>query len=127
MRDKIGAMKHWILFMAIPSFLLSACTPEDPRYRMVRSAIDQLIEVRDSDALYLRFIYHGQPPVDPLDPMVLLRYSYTDQENVIQATFAYFSNDLFYEGSRANDLYSYRSQYSQLSAAKMNEEYGFTL
>jgi hypothetical protein len=120
-------MKKWFLgLVVVPAFLVSACTTEDPRYRMVRSAIDQLIEVRASDDLYLRFIYHGQPPVNNLDVMVLLRYSFKDDDQVIQATFAYFSDDLIYEGSLANDLYSYRSQYSQLSAAKMNEEYGFT-
>jgi hypothetical protein len=121
-------MKKWFLgLVVVPAFLVNACTTEDPRYGMVRSAIDQLIDVRASDDLYLRFIYHGQPPINDLDVMVLLRYSFKDNDQVIQATFAYFNEDLFYEGSLANDLYSYRSQYSQLSAAKMNEEYGFTL
>lgn len=105
---------------------LTGCTPEDPRYDMVRSAINTLLVERENDDVYMRFIYHGQPPLEEMGIVVLLRYSFVEENQVIQATFAYFSEELFYGGVEANDLYGYRSQYSQLSATKMNEEYGFT-
>ena len=107
--------------------LFTSCVQEDPRYDMVRSAIDQLLLEQVNDDVYMRFIYHGQPPLDDKGIVVLLRFSYQEGESLIQASFAYFRDEETYLGGFANDLYGYRSQYAQLSATKMNEEYGFTL
>ena len=94
---------------------------------MVRSAIDQLLFQQVNDDVYMRFIYHGQPPLEDQGVVVLLRFSYQEGDRLIQASFAYFSEEETYLGGFANELYGYRSQYAQLSATRMNEEYGFTL
>lgn len=112
------------VFIIVP--LLGACAPEDPRYEMVRLAIDQLrIEVQEN--VYMRFIYHGQPPLEDKGVVVLLRFSYYEETSLLQASYAYFDANETYVGGFANELYGYRSQYAQLSATKMNEEYGLTL
>ena len=110
--------------IAIP--LIAGCAPEDPRYEMVRLAIDQLRTDVDED-VYMRFIYHGQPPLDDKGIVVLLRFNYYQEDQLLQASYAYFNETETYLGGFANELYGYRSQYSQLSATKMNEEYGLSL
>jgi hypothetical protein len=117
--------KYILPFLVVVPFFAS-CASEDPRYAMVRLAIDQLrTDVEEN--VYMRFIYHGQPPLDDKGIVVLLRFSYYTDDQLLQASYAYFNESETYVGGFANELYGYRSQYAQLSATKMNEEYGLTL
>jgi hypothetical protein len=121
-------MKMNTLFpVLLTSILLTACPQEDPRYHFAREAIQSLVIVSAQDDLYLRFVYHGQPPVNNLAVMVLIRYSYVEEATTMFKNFAYFSESEFYQDAFANDLYGYRNSYTQLSASKLNDEFGFTL
>jgi hypothetical protein len=121
-------MKITTLFpVLLTSIVLTACPQEDPRYIFAREAIQSLVTVSGQDDLYLRFVYHGQPPVNNLEVMVLIRYSYVEEATTMFKNFAYFSANDFYQDTFANELYGYRNSYTQLSASKLNEEFGFTL
>ncbi len=126
----IKMIKLSLFIGLVTAFSFQACTA-NPAFNeeeiLTKEAIDTLLTISDNDEIYLRFIYYGQPPLENHGMLCLIRYSYQVLETTEYKNFAYFSPTQYYQDSFANELYSYRNHYQQLSATKFNEMYNFKL
>jgi hypothetical protein len=123
-------MKLPLFIGLITALSFQACTanPElNEQEVFTIEAIDTLLSISETDNIYLRFIYYGQPPLQNYGVLCLIRYSYKILDITEYKNFAYFSPTQYYQDSFANELYSYRNQYQQLSATQFNQMYNFKL
>ena len=81
-----------------------------------------------ADTLYLKHLYHGQPPVGEYGPIVLIIFSVIGESQIRENDyFAYEDEDTYYLGLDAVSLYDYRDHYVQLDVSSVNDHFGFEL
>jgi hypothetical protein len=120
-------VKKLLMPLLAASVLLTACpNQQDLRYEFAEEAITTLLANTEDPSVYLRFVYHGTPPLEGYGVMVLVRYSFDENGQLGYRNFAYFSDTDYHFGGIANDLYGYRTSYTQLSATQLNESFQLT-
>lgn len=124
----MNTKKAFITLAVLVTLPLASCRNE-AMYEFAYDGVAKLQTLIEyADTLYLKHLYHGQPPVGDYGPIVLIIYSVIGESQIRENDyFAYEDEDTYYLGLDAISLYDYRDHYVQLDVSSVNDHFGFEL